>query len=132
MKKYIKYIAALVIGAFGFLTLYLSTSIIFDLGNMREQQGNYVPFVIWVNFICSFIYIATAYGFLKSKTWVTKIMATSVVLLIFTFIAFQIHVQSGGIYKSDTNGALIFRTSISAIITLIAYYTITKKENTHA
>jgi len=131
MKKYIRYIAAFIIAAFGLLTLYLSASIIFDLGEMRVKQGNYVLFVIWVNFICSFIYIASAYGFVKAEKWTTKVMASSVVLLILTFIAFQMYIASGGIHKSDTTGALIFRTSISLIITLTAYFTITKKKKIH-
>ncbi len=126
MKKYIKYITALIIGVFGFLTLYLSGSVIFDLFGVREKQGNYVLFVIWINFICSFIYIAAAYGFIKSKTWTTKILATSLLLLITTFIAFLIYVNSGGIHKQDTFGALAFRTTITLFATIVAYFTITK------
>ena len=128
MKPYIKYIPAFIIGVFGLLTLFLSGTIIFDLVGMRAKQGNYVPFVIWTNFVCSFIYIAAAYGFIKNKTWTTKIMAFSVVLLALTFIAFQMHIASGGIHKSDTTGALIFRLSISTIITLVAYFYITKQK----
>ncbi len=128
MKTYIKYILAIIIGAFGFLTLYLSASIIFDLGDMRVKQGDYVPFVIWSNFVCSFIYIAAAYGFIKNKTWTTKIMITSVLLLIITFISFLIYINSGGIHKPITAKALVFRISISAITTFIAYFTITKKK----
>lgn len=126
MKKYIRYITALILIAFGFLTFYLSGSVIFDLFEMRAKQGNYVLFVIWVNFICSFIYIASAYGFIKEKKWTTKLLSTALVMLVITFIAFVVYVNSGGIHKQDTFGALAFRTTITLLATLAAYFTITK------
>ncbi len=126
MKTYIRYIAAFVIGAFGLLTLYLSGSVIFDLFEMREKQGNYVLFVIWINFVCSFIYIASAYGFIKSKPWTTKILASALLMLIITFIAFIIYVNSGGIHKNDTFGALAFRSTITLLGVIAAFFTITK------
>ncbi len=126
MKTYMRYIAAFVIGVFGLLTLYLSGSVIFDLFEMREKQGNYVLFVIWINFICSFIYIASAYGFIKSKPWTTKILASALLMLIITFIAFIIYVNNGGIHKQITFSALIFRSTMTLLVTLLAHYTINK------
>jgi drug/metabolite transporter (DMT)-like permease len=126
MKKYIKYIIALLVGTFGVLTLYLSGSVIFDLFGMRAKQGNYVLFVIWVNFICGFIYLVASYGFIKSKYWTIKILTTSLLLLILTFIAFLIYVNSGGIHKNETFGALAVRSAITLLATITAYLTITK------
>jgi len=126
MKTYIRYIAAFIIGAFGLLTLYLSGSVIFDLFGMREKQGNYVLFVIWINFICSFIYIASAYGFVKAKPWTTKILTSALILLVMTFVAFVIYVNNGGIHKNDTFGALVFRSTITLLGVITAFFMITK------
>ena len=42
MKKAIPYFLATILGAFGLLTLLLSTSVIFDLFGVRAKEGNYV------------------------------------------------------------------------------------------
>lgn len=68
MKKYSPKITASVLFAFGLLTLFLSTSIILDLFEIRAKEGNYVLIVVYANFICSIIYLIAAYGLLKNKT----------------------------------------------------------------
>ena len=127
MKTLKKYIPAGLITAFGLLTLFLSTTVILDLVGMREKQGNYVLFVIWVNFFCGLAYVASGYGFLKSKKWTVYLLAAAIIALIGTYIAFTMYVNNGGIHKEDTFGALKFRLGITTLFTLIAYYTITKK-----
>lgn len=128
MKILTKYIPASILTAFGLLTLFLTTTILLDLLGMREKNEGFTPFVIWVNLISGIIYIVSAYGFLKSKSWTPKLLVLSLLLLIGAFIAFNIHINNGGIHKNDTFGALIFRISITAVFALIAYFTITKKK----
>ena len=65
MKKYVLYTSAVILTAFGLLTLFLSTSVIFDLFGIRAKEGNYVLFVVWSNFISSILYLFAAYGFVK-------------------------------------------------------------------
>jgi hypothetical protein len=127
MKKLIKYIPAIIIAAFGFLTLFLSTTVILDLVGMCEKQGNYVLFVIWVNFFCGLAYVVAAYGFVKSKTWTAKLLAVAMFVLIMTYFAFTSYVNGGGVHKEDTFGALLFRLGVTTVFTLIAYFTINKK-----
>jgi hypothetical protein len=113
---------------FGLLTLFLSASIIFDLFEIRIREGNYVLFIVWANFICSFLYLLAAYGFRRSKKWTTKLLISSVLILIIALIGLMIHIYSGGLYETKTIGAMIFRTSITIIFTLISYYNISKKQ----
>ena len=49
---------------FGGVTLFLSTSVLFDLFGMREKEGNYVQIVVLANFFASVLYIAAAIGLL--------------------------------------------------------------------
>jgi len=130
MKLLTKYLPAGILTAFGLLTLFLSTTIILDLVGMREKQGNYVLFVIWVNFFCGLAYVASGYGFLKSKKWTTILLGTAILVLIGTYIAFTMYVNDGGVHKADTFGALKFRLGVTTLFTIIAYYTITKKNKT--
>lgn len=128
MKKSIPYILATILVGFGLLTLFLSTSVIFDLFGIRAKEGNYVLFVVWSNFISSILYLFAGYGFVKNKKWTTSLLGISTLLLIAAFIGLKIHASSGGIYETKTIAAMIFRISLTLVFTIIAFFTITKKK----
>ena len=130
MKKILPYLIAFPLAAFGLLTLFLSTSIIFDLFGIRAKEGNYVLFVVWANFICSSLYLFAAYGFIKAKKWTVLLLGLATLVLIITFIIFMIYIYSGGIYETKTVGALIFRAIITFVFVIFAYFTINKKYKT--
>lgn len=46
IKKIFRYLTAILLVGFGLLTLFLSTSVIFDLFGVRAKEGNYVLFVV--------------------------------------------------------------------------------------
>jgi hypothetical protein len=128
MKKILPYSLAILLAGFGLLTLFLSTSVIFDLFGIRAKEGNYVLFVVWSNFISSILYLFAAFGFIKSKKWTTILLGISTIVLIAAFIGLKIHASSGGIYEEKTIGAMIFRISVTLVFAIIAYFTITKKK----
>ncbi|MBK8644776.1 MAG: hypothetical protein IPN15_21940 [Saprospiraceae bacterium] len=128
MKNLPSYLLATILAGFAMLTLFLSTSVIFDLFGIRAKEGNYVLFVVWSNFICSLLYLFAAYGFVKSKKWTASLMGISTIILVAAFIGLRIHANSGGIYESKTLGALIFRISVTIVFAMIAYITISKKK----
>ena len=128
MKKFILYLVAAVLTGFGLLTLFLSTSIIFDLFDIRAKEGNYVLFIVWSNFICSFLYLISAYGLLTTKKWTYKTLGLSAVILIVAFTGFLLYIQSGGIHETKTIGAMVFRTSLTIAFALFAYFAINKKQ----
>lgn len=126
MKKKLHYLFALLLAAFGLLTLFLTTSILFDLFGVREQEGNYVLTVVWANFICSIIYLIASYGFIKKKEWTFLLLSLATIILIAAFILFAVHIYSNGIYETKTVGAMGFRISISIVFTAISFYYIKK------
>ncbi len=128
MKKILRYIVAVVLTAFGLLTLFLSSSVIFELFGIRAKEGNYVLFVVWANFISSVLYLVAAYGFIQSKKWTTKLLSASVVVLIVAFLGLLLHINGGGIYETKTVGAMIFRTVITIVFTTSAYLLINKNK----
>lgn len=128
MKNIILKIAAVIITLFALLTLFLSTSVIFDLFGIRAKEGNYVLFVVWSNFISSILILFAAYGFIKNKKWTATLLGISTLILIAAFIGLKIHASSGGIYETKTIGAMIFRISVTLVFAIIAYFTITKKK----
>ncbi|MDP3180788.1 MAG: hypothetical protein Q8M67_03145 [Bacteroidota bacterium] len=128
MKKNIPYFLAAIIAGFGLLSIFLSTSVIFDLFGIRAKEGNYVLFVVWSNFISSILYLFAAYGFIKSRKWTAKVLGISLIILIVALLGLFYHINSGGIYETKTIGAMIFRISITLVFAIIAYFTITKKK----
>ena len=129
MKKYVLYTSAAILTAFGLLTLFLSTSVIFDLFGIRAKEGNYVLFVVWSNFISSILYLLAAYGFKKKKKWTATLLGISTIILIAAFIGLKIHANSGGIYETKTIGAMIFRIAVTLVFAIIAFFTINKQLN---
>jgi len=118
-----------VIAFFGIVTLFMSTSVIFGLFDIREKEGNYVLFVVVANFICAFLYLAAAYGFFTKKRWTTMVLNFSVAVLVITFIGLGIHIYYGGIYEQKTVVAMIFRTFLTIGFALVSFYYISRKKD---
>jgi hypothetical protein len=127
MKPIVLFLAGFVIALFGIVTLFMSTSVIFGLFDIREQEGNYVLFVVIANFICAFLYLAAAYGFFIKKKWTTMVLNFAVAVLVITFIGLGIHIYSGGIYEHKTVAAMIFRTLLTMGFALISFKYISKE-----
>ncbi len=115
---------ALVLAVFGLVTLFLSSSVIFDLFGVRAKEGNYVLFVVWANFLSSILYLFAAYGFIKTKKWTIHLLGFSAILLLVAFIGLMIHINSGGIYETKTIGAIIFRITLTLVFSILAYFII--------
>ena len=112
-RPILRYVFAAVLLLFGALTLFLSTSVIFDLFGVRAREGNYVLVVVWANFIASILYVLAAVGVIAQRRWPAKVLFAAVVVLVGAAIVFAWHVYSGGIYEQKTIGALAFRTLLT-------------------
>jgi len=126
MKKILTYILIAILTAFAILTLFLSSSVIFDLFGIRTKEGNYVLFVVWANFISSTLYLLSAYGLLKLKKWSYQLLGLSTLILISGLIGLFIHINAGGIHETRTIGAMFFRTGLTLVFTVLTYLRIEK------
>lgn len=122
MKNAAPSIIASLLAAFGLITLFLSSSLIFDLFDFRAKEGAVVFFVVWANFISSFLYLAAAYGILKARKWTIPVLAVAAMLLVAAFMGLMVHISNGSQYETQTKGALIFRIILTIIFTLSAYF----------
>ncbi len=129
MKKVLFYIPIVVLTAFALLTLFLSSSVIFDMFGIRAKEGNYVLFIVWANFIASLLYLLAAYNWYKLKSIATKILGSTTVMLIIAQIALFVHINGGGIYEEKTVKAMFFRITITLVFTIISYFMIKSKED---
>ncbi|MBR9855951.1 MAG: hypothetical protein GYB37_15500 [Algicola sp.] len=114
-NSFIRIISAIVLVAFGLLTLYLSSSILFDWFGVRAKQGNYVLFIVGINFSCAILYLTAAYGFIIRKLWTVKVLLTALIILILGFAGLLIHINAGNLYETKTVGAMVFRIVITTI-----------------
>ena len=119
--KLLKYTTLIFLTAFTLLTLFLSSSVIFDWFGIRAKEGNYVLFVVWANFVASLIYGLAIYYTLKNKKWSYKLLIIATVLLLFTIIGLDIHINTGGIYELKTVKALYFRSTVTTVFALFIY-----------
>jgi len=122
-RSIIRYALAAILLAFGALTLFLSSAVILDLFGMRAKEGNYVNFVVWANFIASCAYLLAAIRLLQRKpVGPGRLLLFATVVLLTAGIGFAFHVSGGGIHEQHTIGALVFRTSLTAVFFLVAYW----------
>lgn len=107
-KTYRNIIAGILI-IFALVTIFMSSSVLFDWFGIRANQGHYVPFVVKSNLTAGFLYLVAAYGFLNSKKWASWAMLSIALLLFYALALFYLHMHSGGPYETRTLGVLIFR-----------------------
>jgi len=54
---------------FGALTVFSGGMVLFGPDSARAAAGEYVPFVVWFNFIAGFFYILTAFAMWRGASW---------------------------------------------------------------
>jgi hypothetical protein len=128
MKKAVPYFVAIVLAGFGLLTIFLSSSVIFDLFGIREKEGNYVPLVVWANFFSSILYLVAAYGLFKMKKWPVWLLVVSVFTLVAAFIGLKIHITDGGLYEAKTVNAMLFRIGLTVLMAVASYFLIQSEQ----
>ena len=105
-------LVAVFAGVFGALSLKSGGEVLFVDGAGREAAGNFVPFVVWFNFLAGFAYIAGAAGLALWRSWITPLAFSIAVLTIVVFIAFGVHILMGGAYEVRTVGAMSLRSLV--------------------
>lgn len=126
MKNVLTPFTIIILIAFGLLTLFLSSSVIFDLFGIREKEGNYVPFIVWANFISSILYLVAAVAWIKKMKVTSTLLGISTAILALGFIGLLIHVNAGRLHETKTIGAMVFRTVLTLIFTIISYKSLKK------
>ncbi|QDP84356.1 hypothetical protein FNJ88_01840 [Chryseobacterium sp. SNU WT5] len=104
---------------FGLVTVFVSSSVLFDWFGMREKEGNYVAGIVWANFVCGLLYLVSAYGIWKGNKWAIIPLMISVIILILAYIGLFIHINNGGLYETKTVGAMAFRLGVTTTLLLI-------------
>ena len=111
---------SLVAVGFGLLTIKEGGAILFGDGTARATAGNYVPFVLWFNFVAGFAYVVAGAGLWLQQRWALWLAAAIATATALTFAAFGMHVYAGGAYELRTVIAMSLRTLVWVVITSVA------------
>lgn len=105
---------------FGFMTLRSGFTTLF-VAETRAAAGDVVLFVLWINFIMGFAYIAAGMGIFMGKAWAKYLALAIAGITLLTYAAFGINILLGGIWQLKTVKAMAVR---SLIWLGIAYQTV--------
>ncbi|NQU57261.1 MAG: hypothetical protein HQ513_08495 [Rhodospirillales bacterium] len=114
-------VAAIVAVSFGLLTLKSGGSVLFIDGPARVAAGNYVPFVLWFNFLAGFAYILAGAGLFLWRGWAVKLALLIAVATLLVFAAFGVHILFDGSYELRTIGAMSLRSFVWVSIAVFAH-----------
>ena len=112
---------SLVAVGFGLLTIKEGSTILFGDEAARTAAGNYVPFVLWFNFVAGFAYVLAGAGLWMQQRWAVWLAVAIAAATALTFAAFGVHVYFGGAYEQRTVIAMSLRTLVWVTIAAIAW-----------
>lgn len=113
--------ASIVAVLFGLLTIQESGAVLFWSESARAAAGQYVPFVVWFNFLAGFAYVAAGSGLWFRRRWAAGLAFAIAAATLAVFVAFGVHVASGGGYELRTVIAMSLRSAVWIVIAPIAY-----------
>ncbi|GIK36833.1 MAG: hypothetical protein BroJett011_06660 [Chloroflexota bacterium] len=105
---------------FGLLTLRSGGAVLFE-AEARQAAGNYVPFVVWFNFLAGFAYVAAGVGLWLQQRWAVWLSGLIAGATLVTFAAFGVYLLSGGGYEVRTVAAMSLRAVVWIVISVAAY-----------
>jgi len=82
----------------------------------RVAAGNYVPFVLWFNFISGFFYVVAGVGLAQYRAWSGRLAVFLAASISLVFVFFGIHILTGGAYEIRTVGAMVLRSGFWLIV----------------
>lgn len=127
-SKRSRWMSALAIVAilFGLLTIISGGRTLFDT-EVQRLAGNYVPFVLWFNFLAGFAYVVAGVGLWFWQRWAMWLSFAIAAATLIIFVAFGVQIWTGGSYEMRTVAAMGLRTITWLVIFVVAY---TKLANT--
>lgn len=111
-------IAAVVAILFGIATVASGGSVLFGEG--AEGAGNYVPFIVWFNFLAGFFYVVAGVGLWLRAAWAPWLALALALLTGLAFAALGWHIGTGGAYEARTVAAMTLRLVLWSAIAALA------------
>ncbi|MFD3189004.1 hypothetical protein ACFMPD_01855 [Sedimentitalea sp. HM32M-2] len=113
---------AVLAAVFGLATLVSGGGVLFGPEAVQARAGNYMPFVVWFNFLAGTLYLAAALGLWLGRGWTLPLSRWIALLTAGVALIFAVQVLRGAAFEMRTVGALILRTGFWAAIALALGY----------
>ncbi len=120
LSRFAPYAVAAIALAFGLTTIVSGGNVLFGDEAAREAAGNYLPFVVWFNFLAGFAYVAAAVGLATGQAWAARLALIIAAATALAFLVFGVFVLSGTPFEMRTVGAMTLRTGVWAGIAWFA------------
>lgn len=128
LKLFNGIIAAVAI-LFGILTIKSGGQVLFGDDSNRIAAGNYVPFVLWFNFLAGFIYVVAGLGILLCKSWSMWLAMLIALTTLSVFATLGVHIFTGGAYEPRTVAAMTLRSTAWVTISVFLFRNMEKGAN---
>ena len=106
---------------FGLMTLREGGAVLFVDGAARQAAGNYVPFVLWFNFLAGFVYIAASVGLWFQRAWAARTALAIAAATLLVFAALGVYIAAEGAYELRTVIAMTVRSTTWLLIGTVAW-----------
>ncbi len=113
--------ASIVAILFGLLTIREGGAVLFWSEAARRAAGQYVPFVVWFNFLAGFAYVVAGFGLWFRQRWAAALAFGVAAATLAVFVAFGIHIALGGGYEPRTIVAMSLRSAVWIAVAAVAY-----------
>jgi hypothetical protein len=113
---------SLIAAAFGLLSVKEGGTVLFGSAEARAAVGNYVPFVVWFNFLGGFAYVVAGIGLFMQRRWAMWLSIAIAASTAFASAALGIVIFSGGPFEQRTAYAMGLRTVVWMAIAGIAWH----------
>jgi hypothetical protein len=112
---------AVVAVIFGFTTIISGGKSLFtEAGGLAA--GNYVPFVLWFNFVAGFAYVIAGVGIAQGRLWSKRLAILIAATTCLVFIFFGFHIAMGGVYENRTLMAMVLRSGFWLAVARLSYF----------
>lgn len=110
--------AALIAVVFGAATIFSGGRVLFGEG--AAGAGDYLPYIVWFNFLAGFAYVAAGIGLWLRKPWAAGLSIALALLTALFFAALGGHIAAGAAYEMRTVAAMTLRTVLWIAIAYIS------------
>ena len=114
--------SAVVAVGFGLLTIKEGGMTLSGDKAAVAAAGNYVPFVLWFNFIAGFAYVIAGVGLWLRRRWSAWLAVGIAIATAIVFAAFGMQVASGSAYETRTVVAMTLRLLVWTAIAVFAWW----------
>lgn len=120
-RGFVLWIVSLVAVAFGLLTIKEGGTVLFGDDAARLAAGNYVPFVLWFNFVAGFAYVIAGVGLWFQKSCAAWLAVGIAAATLFMFILLGGYIYNGGAYELRTVIAMTLRSTVWLVVATVAW-----------